>query len=136
MKTHFCPVEQTTIDFMDECNWCGEKEMLIKNGMVPDVVAKQIEDIVDDFDFEVVKKVMDFLDWQWVDADEGIPRIGELRKKARLLLSEVAVKVLLSAEIEADYNIATGGFRASAHKYDDKVYLKLSFELTECDNYD
>lgn len=26
MKTHFCPVENTTIDFDGKCNWCGEKE--------------------------------------------------------------------------------------------------------------
>lgn len=111
--------------------------MMITNGIVPDAVAKEIEDIVDEFDFETVKKVMDFLDWQWFDCDEGIPRIGELRKKARLLLSEVAIKVLLSNEIGAESNIATGGLRAVAHKYeDDKVYLKLSFELTEWDNYD
>lgn len=110
--------------------------MLIKNGMVPDVVAKDIEDILDEFDFDVVKKVMNFLDWQWQDADEGVPRIGELRKKARLLLSEVAVKVLLSAEIAAESNIATGGFRVAAYKYDDKVLFRLAFELAEFDNFD
>ena len=26
MKTHYCEVEKTTIDFENECNWCEEKE--------------------------------------------------------------------------------------------------------------
>lgn len=25
IKTHFCPVEKTTIEFQEQCNWCGEK---------------------------------------------------------------------------------------------------------------
>lgn len=109
---------------------------MITTGMVPDNVANDIEDILDEFDFDVVKKTMDFLDWTWFDADEGVPRIGELRKKARRLLSEVAVKVLLSAEIVTDHHIATGGFRAAAYKYDDKVQFRLSFELAEWDNFE
>jgi hypothetical protein len=38
-----------------------------------------VEDILDEFDFEKVKKVMDFLDWKWHAAEDGVPRIGELR---------------------------------------------------------
>jgi hypothetical protein len=26
MKSHYCKIEKTTIDFEGECNWCGEKE--------------------------------------------------------------------------------------------------------------
>jgi len=111
--------------------------MMITGGKVlPDVVAKDIEDIVDEFDFETVKKTMDFLDWQWFDADEGVPRLGELRKKARILLNEAAVKVLLSNEIVSDHHIATGGFRASAFKWDGEVKFRLAFELSEWDNLD
>jgi rRNA maturation protein Nop10 len=28
MKQHFCPAEQSMIAFENECNWCGEKEVL------------------------------------------------------------------------------------------------------------
>ena len=95
-----------------------------------------IEDILDEFDFEKVKKVMDLLDWTWCDADDGVPRIGELRKKARQLLKECAFKVLLSSEIDTDYCIATGGFRASAYKYDDNVYFRLAYELASWDDFE
>ena len=26
MKEHFCPAEQSTITYQDQCNWCGEQE--------------------------------------------------------------------------------------------------------------
>ena len=28
MKEHFCPAEKLMIAFENECNWCGEKEVL------------------------------------------------------------------------------------------------------------
>ena len=119
-----------------------EFDMMIKDGyMISDANKQEIESVIDEFDFETVKKVMDFLDWQWFDADDGVPRMGELRKKARYLLTEAASKVIISKEIVAESNIATGGFRASAYRYDDdvnegKIYLKLVFELSGWDNYE
>lgn len=117
--------------------------MLIKERyLISDAAEREIESIMDEFDFETVKKVMDFLDWQWFGADEGVPRIGELRKKARILLYEAAYKVKKSREITAESTVGTGGFRASAYRYDDdesegeKIYLKLAFELVEYDNFD
>jgi hypothetical protein len=110
--------------------------MMNKEGGVGHDVTKDIEDIVDEFDFETVKKVMDFLEWEWFTADDGVPRIGELRKKARTLLGQVAFKVLVSTEVEAESYISTGGFRASAYKFEDKVKFRLTFELAEYDNFD
>ena len=26
MKEHFCPAEQSTITYQNQCNWCGEQE--------------------------------------------------------------------------------------------------------------
>jgi hypothetical protein len=95
-----------------------------------------VEDILDEFDFEKVKKVMDFLDWKWHAAEDGVPRIAELRKSARSLLKQCAFKVLLSSEIDAESNIFTGGFRAQAYKYDDNVNFRLSFVLTEWDDFE
>jgi hypothetical protein len=99
-------------------------------------IDNTIEDIIDEFDFEKVKKVMDFLDWKWHAAEDGVPRIAELRKSARSLLKQCAFKVLLSSEIDAESSIATGGFRANAYKCDDKVFLKLTFELAALDNFE
>ena len=27
MKQHYCPAEKTMMEYEDECNWCGEKEI-------------------------------------------------------------------------------------------------------------
>jgi hypothetical protein len=99
---------------------------------------EDVEDILDSFDFAKVKSVMEFLDWHWFDAENGVPNISELRKKARKLLNDVRFNVVYSKEFNATSTIATGGFQASAQKYDDsdKIYMKLVFQLAECDNYE
>lgn len=102
--------------------------------------SNDIEDILDCFDFERVKKVMDFLDWQWYDV--GVPEIWDLRKKARILLNNVWNSTKREAENSPDeevrYFIATGGFYAEAIKYPDspKVYFTLNFQIAEWDNWD
>lgn len=99
----------------------------------------EVEDILDEFDFEKVQKVMEFLEWNWCD---GVPRIGELRKKARYLLSQVHQNALAS-EPGDTHCVATGGFKARAVKdylpddgFNFKVYMELTFEVTSWDNYD
>jgi len=102
-----------------------------------EIIRDQIEDILDNFDFSEVKKAMDALDWEWFDT-AGIPEIPDLRKCARRLLTESAEQVMKTNETPAEANRATGGFRAIAHRYDDteKIYFKLSFEVTSWDNYE
>ena len=100
-------------------------------------MQEQIDYILDSFDFETVKKTMDTLQWLWYDT-VGVPEIYDLRVHARRLLKEVCEQVMKSNEFPAEANRATGGFRAVAHKYPDsnKIYLKLSFEVSTFDNYD
>ena len=45
-----------------------------------------IDSIMDYFKFEQVRQVMELLNWEWQDAEEGIPTVPELRKQARRLL--------------------------------------------------
>jgi hypothetical protein len=98
----------------------------------------QIEDILDNFDFESVKKVMDILEWQWINAELGIPSMPELRKSARNLLIEVGEEVMKNNEMTSEANRATGGFRAHAYRYldEEKIYFRLAFEVSEWDNYE
>jgi hypothetical protein len=101
---------------------------------------EEVEDILDEFDFVKVQKVMEFLEWKWCQAEEGVPRLGELRKSARRLLNEVHYKA--SKGLPGDeVMLATGGFKAKATKYDSpngalKVYMELTFEVTSWDKYD
>ncbi len=92
-----------------------------------------INEILDCFDFEKVKKVMDFLNWEWARCD-GVPEIYELRKFARQMLNDVVADIIKSTE--NTYCLECGGFRAEANVYDDdeKIYLRLSFNLESWDN--
>jgi hypothetical protein len=45
MKEHFCPAEQSTITYQNECSWCGEKEWV-------DLTDTQIEQVY----FEVAQE--------------------------------------------------------------------------------
>ena len=95
-----------------------------------------INDILDEFDFERVNDVMKSVCWEWVMSDGryGIPSIPELRKQSRRLLEET-VSGLISSK-ETQYFIESGGFRAEANKYDDdpKIHIRLSFVVTSWEN--
>jgi hypothetical protein len=80
-----------------------------------------IDEIMDWFDFEKVAKVMSFLEWKWISAEEGVPSVGEIRQQARKLLKQV---------IEQKTTIATGGLRVTYYNDD---YIKLEFIIEEMD---
>ena len=95
-----------------------------------------INEILDEFDFERVNDVMEAICWEWVMSDGryGIPSIPELRKQSRRLLEETVSNLISSKETQ--YYIESGGFRAEANKYDDdpKIYIRLSFVVTSWEN--
>lgn len=103
----------------------------IFNGEVKD----DINSILDYFDFQRVLKVMTALDWTWWFTD-GVPEIWDVRKEARQRLEE-AVKGLIHSG-EKRWFSACGGFLAEAEieEGNPKIYLKLSFVVSEWDNYE
>ena len=92
---------------------------------------EQVEDLLDEFDFGKVKKVMDFLEWKYFDSANNEVSIGELRRMARYLLENV-----YNYEDQANYMTASGGFYAERSMYpgDTKKYLSLKFVFAELDN--
>ena len=93
---------------------------------------KEIEDILDEFDFDKVAKVMEALNWTWRFEPEP-PTRGELRRQARDLLQRVYKMPEL-----AETSTGTGGFEASRHMYvgDTKKYLAIKFIVSEWNNYE
>ena len=91
----------------------------------------QIEDLLDEVDFEKVKKVMDCLEWTYFDSPDSEVSIGELRRMARYLLEEV-----YEAEDDEYLSMGCGGFRAERWMYpgDTQKYLELKFVVTEWSN--
>ena len=87
----------------------------------------KIKSILDHFDFLIVKKVMDALNWKWASAKNGVPDIDEIRGLANRLLIDACIEKT---------NISTGGFRAV---YDDNgdgdPYVGLEFIVEECEGF-
>jgi hypothetical protein len=79
-----------------------------------EAVDEQIDDIMDEFEFDKVHKVMEFLDWKWwFDGEtERVPEVYELRKKAREYLRYVA---------KHGGTTGSGGFMAQCRKGHDET---------------
>ncbi len=82
---------------------------------------EKINEIIKNFDFEKVRKVMVALDWAW-RFDDRSPLVGELVITAQRLLTEVVEK-------EEDWGISTGGFLATKRN----GMLALKFMVEEWD---
>jgi hypothetical protein len=77
-----------------------------------------IDEILDEFNFERVHKVMVALDWTWSGTD-GVPTIPDLRRMARSLLKQVV-------ESKGIHSVGSGGFTAYMHY----GILGLRFEIS------
>jgi len=92
----------------------------------------EIDDIMDNFDFDKVHETMTLLGWRWWIRETDsidIPDIPRLRTRARGLMKEAMASSLSS------YRIAIGGFQVDKTTEEGKTYLSLSFVLTSWDNY-
>ena len=91
-----------------------------------------IDDILDNFEFERMHKVMKYLDWKWATTS-GVPSVSDLRRKARSLLKDT----IEALQINKQYYCATGGLAVTGVDCDDGLYLRLDFVLTsweaDCD---
>lgn len=90
-----------------------------------ELIEQMVTDVMEDFDFDRVHKVMENLDWRWtIENDERtVPSTYRLMKKAEHLLRETAA-YYGDKEFHA---IGTGGLMASL----DGGVLALQFILTE-----
>lgn len=91
---------------------------------------EQIDEIMDNFDFNKVAKVMDFLDWKWYKGGSRVPEESEIRKESRMNLS----KAFDYAQGQGrKYIMCSGGF---VHSYDPQhTELQLSFEIDNWVSY-
>lgn len=91
----------------------------------------QIEDLLDEFDFEKVKKVMDFLEWTYHNSADKEVTVGEIRRMARYLLERA-----YHADASPEYYTACGGFDVTRYMYpgDSQKYLTLKFVVAEWSN--
>jgi hypothetical protein len=99
------------------------------------MLIKQIEDLLDEFDFDKVKKVMDCLEWKYYNSTEEVS-IGELRRMARRLLENVYNESASEQAYNGFTYTASGGFYAERQMFpgDATKYLSLKFVVTEWSN--
>ena len=79
-----------------------------------------VKDIMDDFDFVKIHKVMKALNWEW--RDEGVPNLYSIMKTAEELLIDAFTR---------KGTMSTGGFTASMIE----DTLSLSFNLEQGEAY-
>lgn len=83
-------------------------------------IYDQIDDIIYNFDFEKVHKIMKILKWRWfIGGELVIPSVQQLVKQARKLLFRAATETT---------SVELGGFKATA-KYSKKDVLNLRLEF-------
>ena len=119
-----------------------EQLQMLLNKMNPKAVAldpidKMVEDILEEFDFQKVQLVMDYLNWQW--SDKQVPTISDLKETAERLLRNAADLRLGEYESE-HWEVAimsgTGGLQATAYCDETKTkitMLDLKFVIAEWD---
>jgi len=96
--------------------------MTIKINNMTQKQQDAIDNIMDNFKFEQVRKVMELLDWEWAGTEEGVPTIPELRREARRLLK---------MSFEEKTNVSTGGFHVMYESNDDGEFIQLMFAVEE-----
>lgn len=93
-------------------------------------ICRQIESILDRFDFEKVHSVMHFLNWEWGDVDPLTKKIVNLRIPGKDEIECLAHRLLLEAA-EDDKDISSGGLEAYIFFEEDERRIGLRFVLEE-----
>jgi hypothetical protein len=82
---------------------------------------------MDNFNFEKVQKVMEFLKWKWAPIGNEVPEVYQIRQSARRLLKD-AIKI--------ESSLSTGGLAVRYKKHSNgDISLELSFEIDEWRTY-
>jgi len=101
-----------------------------------DPVNKMIDDIMDEFDFDKVQEVMEYLNWRWAGEYVTIDMLKETAKRLLREAADLRLGDYKDTHWEQGVICATGGFQAMAFCNEDKTKvdaLDLKFVLTEWD---
>lgn len=95
-------------------------------------IDKDIETILNEFNFKKVRKAMKALDWVWYQNNK-VPSTDELKEEADRLL-RAACRMCTPANPQ--YFVSSGGLRAECSIFpgDTKRYLVLLFAVDETTN--
>lgn len=90
------------------------------------------KEVLDNFDFEKVHSVMEFLNWTWVTKknDRKIPSVKKKMKKHASFLIDDALKGLKKSGT-TEYSAEVGGFEAYAFYGEEGLEVVLRFIVEE-----
>lgn len=105
---------------------------------VPMNIQEIIDGIIEDFDFDRVHDVMEYMDWEWyeegISSKKYVPSIEKLKERATELL-ERAYNGYFEQGNSEQYSIQTGGFEAYYVYVDNEDCFELKFVLESVNNY-
>jgi hypothetical protein len=107
-----------------------EERLSIHKDNYPTQNYKAIVEVVDNVDWDKVKRVMKFLDWQWHTV--GVPKKKELKAQALRRAVEAVQFVIDGGK---GYRTSSGGISVEAIPFDDgSIRLDVSFVLSDWSN--
>lgn len=100
-------------------------------------IEKQVNEILEAFDFHKVKQTMQALEWKWFfsNTEDQIPSYGELVMQAQNLVYQ-ALQGYFKQPTPRCHSSATGGFHVTLNRCDDSyITVELQFVVSSWDNY-
>lgn len=91
---------------------------------------EKIESILENFDFQKIHKVMEFLNWTWFGSGKEVPSTYKLIKRTEEYLNECYDYSLKNKE---DYGVASGGMYVTSFYEEGEVELSAKFVITSWD---
>lgn len=91
-------------------------------------MVSKVDYVMDHFDYDKVYRVMEALNWRWIDAEFQVPTVPELREATRKLL----VRAINTAHRDQEQVVmATGGFVVTVDPGEDFVSLEFTVERVD-----
>ena len=117
-----CPWFRKECRFISNYGWAVPEKYLLKDIDKKNFYRSKLEELLSEFDFEKVHKIMDLLDWTWAGVC-GIPEREDMIPVIKSLYDSIEGAVLRSEKSFA----ATGGFTLTFNPDEDDE-IKLTFE--------
>jgi hypothetical protein len=123
-----CPWFKKECKFISNCGWAVPEKYLLKDLDRKSFYRSKLSELLEEFDFEKVHKIMELLDWRWVGVI-GIPERTDMIPVVKSLYDSIEGAVLRSERSSA----TTGGFMLT---FDPDDEFKLAFEAVTYSVYD
>ena len=117
-----CPWFNKECMFISNFGWAVPEKYLLKDINRQEFFRSKLDELLKEFDFEKVHKIMDLLDWRWAGVI-GTPEEEDMILVVRNLFDSIKGAIIRKERSFA----ATGGFKL-AYNPDEDDEITLTFE--------